>query len=224
MSTGHANALADAIDQAGDLLQEAEQLPLLPGPLGEAAEGGEAKSLGARRGPGRPPGAKNRKTSEFVEFLERQGYRHPLLVLAETWSRPVDELAATLGCKRLDAFQVQQRALIDSLPYWASKAPLDVKVALPGLTLVVGSIDGGAGAEGDMTLTVATQQNQGVSDVDPAHSNAQHSNAQPPRLENAQPTDGRASVSRLDAEGETDEAAAIARAQAAEGGLWGNRR
>ena len=72
----------------------------------------------ARSGPqgGRPRGSRNRRTQEWVEFILSQ-YRSPLIVLAETYSRPVAELAAELGCDKLEAFERQQAAAVALAPY-----------------------------------------------------------------------------------------------------------
>jgi hypothetical protein len=109
-------ALVNEADSAGadDI---PEQLPLLPGPLRDAPEPERAR----RRG-------QNRNTREMVEYL-RSRYRHPLEVLAQTWSRPTAELALEIGCSTQAAFELQQRAAVDSLPYWQSRQPLALVVS-----------------------------------------------------------------------------------------------
>jgi hypothetical protein len=92
----------------------AEQLPLLEVAPGEA-EAEPAAPAGERRG-GRPPGARNRRTEEWVDYLLSR-YRSPLIVLAETYSRPAEVLAAELGISRAEAFAMQLTAARELAPY-----------------------------------------------------------------------------------------------------------
>ena len=60
--------------------------------------------------------SRNRRTQEWVEFILSQ-YRSPLVVLAETYSRSVEDLARELGCDKLEAFERQQAAAVALAPY-----------------------------------------------------------------------------------------------------------
>jgi hypothetical protein len=104
--------------------QEAEQLELL-----------EAPGL-ARRGPGRPPGTLNRRTEQWVKLILAR-YASPLVALAETYHRPVQELARELGCTKLEAFQEQQKAAIALAPYLHQKLPLALHIEGKGVVPVV---------------------------------------------------------------------------------------
>lgn len=144
----------------------AEQLSLLPTPA--AAADLAADDEGARRsGPGRPPGSRNRRTEEWVEYLLRR-YSSPLIGLFETFSRPVEQLAAELGCTKLEAFKEQRAALEAALPYVHQKLPLAVSIdAKTHATLVLdlgGVRPGEAGEEGVMVIEGTIVENQGDSD------------------------------------------------------------
>jgi hypothetical protein len=113
------------------------QLPLLAGQADE--EQGEelaATPSDAPRGPGRPPGAKNKRTDEWCDYL-MQRYRSPLVVLAETYSRPVELLQRELNCSRLDAFKLQLGAAKELAPYVHQKQPIAVTVDGAGVVRMV---------------------------------------------------------------------------------------
>jgi len=112
---------------------EGEQLMLAGLPLGEVGRGeAAAPAIEAERKGGRPPGARNRRTMEWVEYMGGR-YRSPLIVLAEIYSRPVDALAMELGCTRYEAFQLQLRAAEQLAPYLHQKLPLAVEFEGKGL-------------------------------------------------------------------------------------------
>jgi len=81
-----------------------------------------------RRGPGRPRGARNKRTQHTLEYLQGLGYDDPLRGLAEVWSRPLALLAAELGCTLLEAFDRQQEARKTALPFWHQKLPQAVVI------------------------------------------------------------------------------------------------
>jgi hypothetical protein len=118
-----------------------EQLPLLPADQLEALPDDATARRQAltqpRRGPGRPPGARNRSTEDWRRYLLSK-YRSPLEALAEAYSRPVRDLAAELDCKPIEAFAVQMRAAADLAPYLHGKMPVEVAFTgpLPVLHLV----------------------------------------------------------------------------------------
>src|SRR5579859_3606091 len=111
-SLGLSAAVAATVEAGEPPVASAQQLPLLPSEqldLLPTAAVERHQALQAPRKAGRPPGAINRSTKAWREFLLSK-HRSPLEVLAETYSRPVQDLAAELGCSKLEAFQLQQRA------------------------------------------------------------------------------------------------------------------
>lgn len=139
---GLATAVREAQADAADLFQagRGEQLPLLPAvqeddPAGEA---GEVRDLvEARRGPGRPPGSRNRSTEEWRTYILSR-YRSPLVMLAETYSRPIAVLAAELNTSLLEAFRLQLAAAKELAPYVHQRLPQAIEVegkALPTIIL-----------------------------------------------------------------------------------------
>ena len=109
IGTGEAPALAAS---QAELFDAADA----PTPLAPAARRSGTQG-------GRPTGSRNRRTQEWTDFILSQ-YRSPLVVLAETYSRPVAELAAELGCNKLEAFERQQAAAptCTSASRWRSKS------------------------------------------------------------------------------------------------------
>lgn len=144
-------AVAEAVEA-----RSPAQLPLvvvadLDGDDSEATAVDPAAVAGApaRRGPGRPPGAHNRRTVELIDYMTALGYRMPPLVLAETYSRPVGELAKELGISKGEAFKLQLAAAQALLPYTAQKLPLAIQIDSRGrMQLIIerpGSPDAAAG-------------------------------------------------------------------------------
>jgi hypothetical protein len=135
---------------------EPEQLalPVLPLAPSEAVDDdGQV----VRRGPGRPPGARNRSTLAMLEYLQGQ-YRSPLVALAETYSRTVDDLVGELGCKKLEAINLQVEAMKASLPYWHAKQPVAVQIDGKGLvTLIIENAVAAGGEAGDGALLIEGQ-------------------------------------------------------------------
>lgn len=127
--TGLEQVVDEAVREVVSPVPAVEQGSLLPlavvGELGEGADG-EPVAVEAPRG-GRQPGARNRKTREWVEFLQRR-YQSPLVMLAETYSRPVDELARELGCTKLEAFDRQVEAAKHLAPYMHQKLPTAIEL------------------------------------------------------------------------------------------------
>ena len=118
-----------------------DQLPLWPAArLDERGTREDPKP----RGRGRPPGALNKSTSDWVDYI-RSRYRSPLEMLAETFSRPVDQLADELRCKREDAFKLQLIAAKELAPFLHSKMPQ--AVLLERRSSVYLSIDMGDGEQ-----------------------------------------------------------------------------
>ena len=120
--------------------REGQQLPLLENGA-EVVELLNGRPTKPARG--RPPGAKNKRTEAWVDYLAAK-YSDPREVLAQCYSRNTHSLALELGCTVLEAYKVQQAAATALLPYVAQKQPqaLEVKhrsgifVAIMGLTEV----------------------------------------------------------------------------------------
>lgn len=146
---------------------EAEQPSLLPlGVVAELGEDPQGEPVAERRG-GRPAGARNRKTKEWVEYLQRR-YPSPLVALAETYSRPVAELARELGCTRLEAFDRQIEAAKHLAPYMHQKLPTAIEVGTPegiplwlavspAMAAEVGARDALIDEEGRLSLEAAVE-------------------------------------------------------------------
>ena len=177
-------AAVEAIDQGEPPAASEEQIEIFPPiALKPAAAPGEAPAID--RGPGRPKGARNKRTEQWVEYIEGR-YRSPLIFLAETYSRTVEELAAELCCKREDAFKLQLQAAKELAPYLHQKLPIavDVKGASAGV-LLIGELTPGSQAALDAAAMGVDMQvvkvienheeNQGDSDEDPAQSHDEQS-------------------------------------------------
>ena len=87
---------------------EPEQLDLLGLPKIRTAEGTEVTPR--PRGPGRPPGAANKLTVAWREYLLRR-YPSPLEGLVAMGAMGVDELARSLHCSPLEAAALKVRCL-----------------------------------------------------------------------------------------------------------------
>ena len=95
---------------------------------------------GEKRGPGRPKGSKNKRTEDWTEYL-LNNYRSPLIMFAETYSRPTAGLALELHCTLEEAFKIQMDAAKQLAPYVHQKLPqaieFDTEKGLVSLTMVV---------------------------------------------------------------------------------------
>lgn len=76
---------------------------------------------------GRPPGARNKRTVEFAEYLLAQ-YTSPAEGLARIACMSIEELVAATGCTRLEALQEKRLAMIPLLPYLHSKMPVSIDI------------------------------------------------------------------------------------------------
>ena len=73
-------------------------------------------------------------------------YPSPLVRLAEICSRPVEELAAELGCTRSQALRLQITAAKELAPYLHQKQPVADRAESKGVVHLV--IEGGLPGEG----------------------------------------------------------------------------
>lgn len=131
---GYRAGLQAAVREAGPplALLDAEQLG-----LGLDAGLRIAQAVDQARRAGRPRGAANKRTGKVRDWLLSK-YAHPLEHLAATYSRPVDVLAAELGCTKLEAFAHQLRAAVELAPYMEGKQPVTLDVAMRNdVTLII---------------------------------------------------------------------------------------
>jgi hypothetical protein len=100
---------------------------------------------------GRKPGSKNRQNRAFQEYLLQFGPQ-PGVTQMRFLGRPVEQLAAELGCSKLEAAQLQIRCDDNLLPYFASKMPVAVAHRFEG-DVTINFVDGGGGLldGGDVT-------------------------------------------------------------------------
>ena len=138
-----------------ELLMGSERLPssdaaqvdmFAPDDFGDDLPGSIAPIVKSGPQGGRPKGARNKSTEQLREYIARQ-YKHPLIVLAEMWSRTPKELAEEMGLYELkvvsygdgggshvekylatgEAARLQQQAMIAALPYLAQKMPIAIE-------------------------------------------------------------------------------------------------
>lgn len=140
-TTGRAGAVADAMEEAGpDLLPlpDATQLELLRDGLPDRDPG---RAVAEARKAGRPKGARNKRTEEFRRQILAMA-PHPALALARAYARPVETLAAELGCSKLEAFREQRQCAAELLPYVEGKMPVKVDLDVrAGVTIEIESLD-----------------------------------------------------------------------------------
>ena len=98
---------------------------------------------------GRPKGALNRRTLEFRERYEAEGYRDPLMFLGKVVSMDTADLARNFKCKRRDVLPLQIKAAVALAPYLHSQMPRRLKVDAEErrTLLVVGDIPEGSPRE-----------------------------------------------------------------------------
>jgi len=89
----------------------------------------ETSGLGLQqRGVGRPKGAKNKSTKEWVEYFMATVKESPLIFLGKLMTEPTDRLARRMCADRIDALKVQVGAANALLPYVHQKQPVAVEV------------------------------------------------------------------------------------------------
>lgn len=164
--SGEQQAVAIALGQVDELIDdEDEQLGLFGEP---ATEEGRLRTR-IKRGPGRPPGARNRRTERTVAFLLAR-HRDPREVLLELAEANVADLAVLLGCTLYQAAQEKRLAAIGVLPYVAQRMPLAVDVTnrqVVYLTIQEGQVE--QSEQGGDSVAVRVLQNveyQDVTDVE----------------------------------------------------------
>jgi hypothetical protein len=147
---GIKTAIAELHDPAAPVPgSEVEQLALLP--LDKAIEANNVQAPGPR-GPGRPPGAKNKNTEAWREYFLGK-YRSPLEVLFQTFSMPLDDLRTIIGGSKADAFKIQLQAAKEAAPYVHQKMPM--------------AIEAGEGGLIQLSINTGAAQAQGVQNAGP---------------------------------------------------------
>lgn len=117
-----------------------------------------------RAGPGRPPGARNKQTAEWAEYILAR-HRSPLIGLAEVVSTPVHELATALGCKRIEAAEFWRKCAKDLAEYVHQKAPVQLQIneQFAGALLIIdktGQMTDRAGKAGLGELLTGSAENR----------------------------------------------------------------
>lgn len=131
-------------------LPDAGEVLAIQAELGEGATIAMAVSEYRRRAGagGRKRGSKNKRTDDFSRWLLAHG-PHPGLFLTRMMARPTELLAAELGCKTVEAANLQVRCADILLPFHEGKKPVEVNVSgKGGMALVMpmtmpGTVDGG---------------------------------------------------------------------------------
>jgi hypothetical protein len=135
MSDGTKTAVDLAVAQAAEAGEPegAEQFDLLGMPsLSELQE----SMVAARRGPGRPKGARNRRTTATVDYLLAR-HTMPLEGLLSMAEMGVDELAKRLKCSPLEAWQEKRLCWAAALPYCHQRQAIAVDVTSHGMVQLV---------------------------------------------------------------------------------------
>jgi hypothetical protein len=141
------------------------------------------------RGPGRPTGARGKRTKEWQRWFQATG-KLPLEFLSEVYRQDTAQLAADMGCDAKDALRMQISAAEACLPYVEQKMPIAVEDVSEGQrpVIVVGTLS--AAQAGAMTgrfgagLRLANgtgkpQQNQAIVDLIPEQSDNIKSDSTP---------------------------------------------
>ena len=141
---GEKTGISTAVDQelsAADqeiLGWSGQQLSLLPSTaLAGAGDDDEKRQEAGKRGRGRPPGAANKNTLDWVKYISSR-YTNPLIFLAECYNRPAKDLALELQCTPEKAFAFQMAAATKLTEFTNQKMPTTVDLGVDGdLQLVI---------------------------------------------------------------------------------------
>jgi len=75
-----------------------------------------------RGGPGRPPGVRNRRTEEWINYLLGK-YTSPVEVMLRISNMGVEDLRAALNCSALEAMEIILKASNYSAPFVHARSP-----------------------------------------------------------------------------------------------------
>lgn len=166
MSGGVAAALGEVLDgQAdGEILEQAGLFDHETGSLDAPSPLSGAIPTAKRKGGGRTPGSRNRRTEAVVSWLLSQ-HRHPLSVMMEAYSMAPADLAERIGLRRamvkegdgddarevesdrfsndvlMEVLKLQVRMAEACAPYVAQRMPQAVQVSgAAGLTVSFGGV------------------------------------------------------------------------------------
>jgi hypothetical protein len=164
-SKGTAVAITEAVDSWDHENREADEEELQYGLFGTPqTEAGRQKLVGYRRGPGRPPGSRNRRTEQTVAFLLSR-HRDPRQILMEIAEANPADLAALLGCSLHDALIEKRLAAIGVLPYVAAKITPETIDNRQIIHLHIGTTaETGGAADGGQVHVLSPDDYQHVSD------------------------------------------------------------
>lgn len=175
---GLKTAVAELHDPSKPPVEPVVQMQLPELPLDSALEAWDIAPKA--RGRGRPPGAKNKSTEEWREYLLTRG-QSPLVVLQQTFSMSVGELALALGKtghltfdQALELYKLQIMAAKELAPYLHSKMPQAVDVGGEGGLIQLVINHGAAARQGVQdaggaafqVLNTPDEENQLVTDAD----------------------------------------------------------
>lgn len=153
---GEKSGIGAAIEASGAStdqppIVQPRQLSLIEQP-GETAE--QALERFEQRRAGRPPGARNKRTEDWMEFLDATS-SHPLIHLSKTADKLPEDLAKELGCTKLEAHNIIQAAQTALLPYRAQRLPQSVELNGKGVAAVILTP-----LDADQPLTIEHKQDQ----------------------------------------------------------------
>jgi hypothetical protein len=184
---GRAAVVAEAVNGAGaeiagaEKLAAGEQVEMFAVPTRFRPEDPRhAEQLERTRRPGRPPGAVNKSTAAFRDYLLARGV-NPLEQLMRWSLHTPESLAAELGCTTLEAFRELRVLLCELAPYFASKVvATDAEGrAVPQFMMVFGGAgNGNAPGAAAPWLYLEHEQNQPLGDGAPAQSHGAQSHGQ----------------------------------------------
>lgn len=206
--TGLKTAVSEMHDPAtpvpGASADEQLALPSLPLEL-QAAENNSP----VPRGRGRPPGAKNKNTEAWRDFILAQ-YRSPLEALAQTYSMSLAQLIEKIGSivgwaeghkptfdQVMEMLKLQLQAAKELAPYVHQKQPLALEAGEHGLIQLVMNTNAMVRAAGPQGASQAIEvlnnepeQNQLVTLDAPRKSNQENSNQPQQGIDNEEQNQG----------------------------------
>lgn len=110
---------------------EAVQLDMLGFAPVDVLDGGDGYAAAVTRWErggrkGRKPGALNRRSADLAEYLLQFG-PHPLVGMMVMQARPAKLLASELGCKAIEAAELQHKCRAELAPFFEGKKPVAIE-------------------------------------------------------------------------------------------------